>query len=283
MSSSKSIRRVAAIHDLSCFGRCALTVVIPVLSAMGIQVVPIPTALLSTHTGGFEDMHFRSLTGDMSAISAHFDRLDLHFDAIYTGFLGSAEQISTVSEIAERFGGEDCTVLVDPVMGDDGRLYSTYTDELAYGMRGLCRVADVITPNLTEACYLTGNEFPVEGASDKEIDALATELCRELHGLFGCDVVITGIEFDGSRIGCCYTHGESTRTYATDKVAASYPGTGDIFASVMLGKLLSGSSLDEAVHRAADFTHLAVYRSLNDYPAPLREGIAIEPLLWELV
>lgn len=283
MSSNKSIRRVAAIHDLSCFGRCALTVVIPVLSAMGIQVVPIPTALLSTHTGGFEDMHFRSLTGDMSAISAHFARLDLHFDAIYTGFLGSAEQISTVSKIAERFGGEDCTVLVDPVMGDDGRLYSTYTDELAYGMRGLCRIADVITPNLTEACYLTGNEFPADGASDKEIDALATELCRELHGLFGCDVVITGIEFDGSRIGCYYTHGENTRTYATDKVAASYPGTGDIFASVMLGKLLSGSSLDEAVHRAADFTHLAVYRSLNEYPAPLREGIALEPLLGELV
>ena len=131
MPKSYGPRRVAALHDLSCFGRCALTVILPTLSVMGYQVVPIPTALLSTHTGGFTDLHFRDLTADMERIASHFDTLGVTFDAIYPGFLGSAEQIETVCQFIDRFGrernGESPLVLVDPVMGDDGALYSTYT------------------------------------------------------------------------------------------------------------------------------------------------------------
>ena len=153
-------RRIAAIHDFSCVGRCALTVVIPTLSVMGYQTIPLPTALLSSHTGGFEGLYFRDLTADMHHISAHFDRLGMTFGSIYTGFLGSEEQISVVREFIERFGatpdetGKAPLILVDPVMGDDGVLYATYTQELANGMRELSTHADVLTPNLTEACFM---------------------------------------------------------------------------------------------------------------------------------
>ena len=136
-------KTVAAIHDLSCFGRCALTVVIPALSAMGIQVIPIPTALLSTHTGGFTDMYFEDLTDAMKPIARHFEELGLKFDAIYTGFLGSAKQIDIVSNFIRRFSDENTVVLVDPVMGDDGELYSTYTDEMRDRMYELCELADI--------------------------------------------------------------------------------------------------------------------------------------------
>ncbi|MBQ3015108.1 MAG: bifunctional hydroxymethylpyrimidine kinase/phosphomethylpyrimidine kinase, partial [Clostridia bacterium] len=154
-------RRIAAIHDFSCVGRCALTVVIPTLSVMGYQTIPLPTALLSSHTGGVEGLYFRDLTADMHRIAAHFDRLEMTFGSIYTGFLGSVEQISVVREFINRFGktpdetGKAPLVLVDPVMGDDGVLYATYTKELADGMRELSTHAEVLTPNLTEACFLT--------------------------------------------------------------------------------------------------------------------------------
>lgn len=144
--------RVAALHDLSCFGRCALTVVLPTLSAMGVQTVPLPTALLSTHTGGFVSPYFADLTPEMEKISAHWQTIDLTFDAIYTGFLGSAEQIDVVEQFLTRFRRE-ALVLIDPVMGDNGVLYSTYTPEMAGRMQELCAHADLITPNLTEACF----------------------------------------------------------------------------------------------------------------------------------
>ena len=145
------MNRICAIHDLSCFGRCALTVIMPNLSAMGNQVIPLPTALLSTHTGGFTDMHFIDLDDSMNKISEHFKSLSLSFDSIYSGFLGSEEQIDTVLNFIDNFAKKDTLVLVDPVMGDDGELYSTYTHELMLGMRRLCKKADVITPNLRES------------------------------------------------------------------------------------------------------------------------------------
>ena len=159
MSSLLPPPRIAAIHDLSCLGRCALTVIMPTLSVMGYQVVPIPTALLSTHTGGFTDLHFRDLTQDMEAIGNHFAALGTAFRAIYSGFLGSEEQIDSVSHFIERFGttpdesGQPPLILIDPVMGDDGELYSTYTHELMLGMRRLSQHAHLLTPNLTEACF----------------------------------------------------------------------------------------------------------------------------------
>ena len=139
----RPLKRICAIHDLSCFGRCALTVISPVLSAMGYQAVPVPTALLSTHTGGFSDMHFLDLTDSMEKIAEHFSSLGLSFDAIYSGFLGNVAQIDSVEHYIDRFSEDGTLVLVDPVMGDDGELYSTYTEELMRGMTRLCRKADV--------------------------------------------------------------------------------------------------------------------------------------------
>lgn len=279
------VKRVAAIHDLSCFGRCALTVIIPVLSAMGIQVVPIPTCLLSSHTGGFTDMHFEDLEPSMQKISDHFERLDLHFDAIYTGFLGSASQIDGVRAFIDRFASEDTLVLVDPVMGDDGELYSTYTPELMRGMSSLCRGADVITPNLTEACFLTGTPYvSTESMSREELDAYLLSLCKQLEDTGAEEIVITGIANGDSRLYVC---GESIKNheaslYGFERVGKNYPGTGDLFASVLLGSLLRGDELQKAIHFAADFTRRVMEYSAR-FATPERDGVALEAMLGELV
>lgn len=285
----QQIPRVAAIHDLSCFGRCALTVVIPTLSAMGCQAVPIPTALLSTHTGGFTDLHFCDLTPHMEAISAHFSRLGMTFRSIYTGFLGSAAQIETVSHFLDAFGGrsdesgEPPLILIDPVMGDDGVLYSTYTDELVQGMRSLSARAQLLTPNLTEACFLT--DTPYQSTAEMEpSEALqfAKELLSRLTELTAGRIVITGISLSDGRlanVGLDF-HG---RVFVVCKPheGHSYPGTGDLFASVLLGELLGGKNLETACHTAADFT-AEVIRYTASLSTPTRDGVALEARLWKL-
>ena len=274
--------RVAAIHDLSCFGRCALTVIIPTLSALHAQVVPFPTALLSSHTGGFEDLYFRDLSSSMNDIAAHFDRLDLKFDAVYSGFLGSEVQIEQVEGFIDRFGG-GVPVLVDPVMGDDGKLYSTYTTELMTGMRRLCRKADIITPNFTEACFLTDTPFKDTGdMSEDEATALGKHLLSELSRLGAKKIVITGIVCHKSII----TIGKDADTdevfvHKTKRLDISYPGTGDIFASVVLGMILSGTSFKRAVFSACDFTAELIKFS-KPFNTPVREGVMLEHKLSRL-
>ena len=275
---NKRIPRVAAIHDLSCFGRCALTVIIPTLSAMGIQVVPIPTALLSTHTGGFDQIAFTDLSGKMTDIAEHFDKLGLEFDAIYTGFLGDATQIDIVSDFIDRFGGKDCLVFVDPVMGDDGVLYSTYTDELVSGMSKLCAKADIITPNLTEACFLTGQTYV--NSADSEADAKnAADLLREkLKNITDADICITGITYGDGMVATYASHAERSMLYGAKHIGRSYPGTGDLFASVMLGKLLGGLSFEDAAKKASKFTRDVIKYS-EKFGDNARNGVVLEPML----
>ena len=278
----KRIPRVASVHDLSCFGRCALTVVIPTLSAMGAQSVPIPTALLSTHTGGFTDMYFEELTDRMTDISEHLFSIGIEFDAIYTGFLGSAKQIDLVSNLIDRFGRPGCPVFVDPVMGDDGELYSTYNDELVAGMKHLCAKADVITPNLTEAYLLADEKYSLDHTvTEAEALALCDRLCEKISAFSSAKTVITGLHFEHDRVGTYVHDGEQSRIYSAPHVGRNYPGTGDLFASVMLGSLLRGESLYSAAVRASDFTREAISYSL-DYTTPIREGVAFEPLLYKL-
>lgn len=278
---NKRIPRVCAVHDLSCFGRCALTVVLPTLSVMGVQTVPLPTALLSTHTGGFEGMSFLDLDGEMLDISRHFDRLGIEFDAIYTGFLGSAAQIETVSRLIDRFGSVGCTVFVDPVMGDDGTLYSTYTDKLMHGMKRLCKKADIITPNLTEACFLTGVPYrETDALSENDARAFAQTLCEKLRELFSADIALTGIHYENGMIATCgltngfFFHGRK-------RVGRNYPGTGDLFASVMLGRLLGGAEFPAAAGYASDFIGRVIEYS-EESGEPARDGVVFEPLLSEL-
>lgn len=283
-------RRIAAIHDFSCVGRCALTVVIPTLSVMGYQTIPLPTALLSSHTGGFENLYFRDLTDDMQHITAHFDRLGMTFGSIYTGFLGSEEQISMVRDFIEHFGatpdetGKTPLILVDPVMGDDGVLYATYTKELADGMRELSTHADVLTPNLTEACFLTDTPYIdtvtlSEGEAEGYVLALLEKLSHICHG----KIVVTGIGLAGGIVANA-GRDEDGRIFWVKRTCQdiSYPGTGDIFASVLLGALMQGDSFEVACTRAADFIVLLIGESAK-IDTPVRMGVALEPYLGELL
>ena len=274
--------RIAAIHDLSCFGRCALTVVVPTLSAMGFQVVPIPTALLSTHTGGFENMYFEDLTDRIDKIADHLDECGVTFDAIYTGFLASEEQVDVVLKFIDRFAGDGCLILVDPVMGDNGRLYSTYTKELANSMKRLCKRADIITPNLTEACILSGTEYEsYKGRSKAETESFALELCQRIAKQIPAQTVLTGLHYDNGYVAN-YVLGEERALVCGDTLFdADYPGTGDLFASVLLGHCLRGATLREAAALATKFTRDTVGYSLK-FETPLREGVAFEALLGEL-
>lgn len=268
--------RVAAIHDMSGFGRCSLTVAIPVLSAMGVQCCPLPTAFLSTHTGGFTGFTFLDMTEEMPKVAAHWQELDLRFHAIYSGFLASERQIGIVSDFIRTFRRSDTLVVIDPVMGDDGKAYQTYTSALCSGMTHLAELADVITPNLTEAAFLLGrpyDQLPQEEAG-------LQELVREL-GLHGRrSVVLTGVSLSPGKTGamCFDAKTSRTETVQVDMIAHPLLGTGDIFASVLTGALVRGDTLFSAAAQAADFVRAcAIHTAAQDLP--LREGVDFEPML----
>ncbi|MBQ7335778.1 MAG: pyridoxamine kinase [Clostridia bacterium] len=282
--------RIAAVHDLSCVGRCALTVIIPTLSVMGYQTVPVPTALLSSHTGGFSDLYFRDLTADMPFIADHFERLELSFRSIYIGFLGSEEQIETVQSFIQRFGhrpdesGELPVVLVDPVMGDDGVLYSTYTPALVEGICRLSQCAQILTPNLTEACLLLHEPY-VDTAtlSVEQAKIYADGLLERMCEVYPADrIVITGISLQNGAVanaGC--ERKNASFWIERSHCGTSYPGTGDIFASVLLGTVLSGADFASACARAADFVGELISDSAQ-IATPTRMGVALESHLWKL-
>ena len=278
-------KRVLAVHDLSGFGRCALTVIIPVLSAMGTAVVPLPTALLSTHTGGFSDLTFLDLTDTMGPALEHYKKIDLKFDAIYTGFLGSAAQIDPVARAIDMFGG-DCPVLVDPVMGDDGQIYSTYTEEMCRRMGELCRKADIITPNLTEAYQLCGEEYcdPMTLSPNEALDEVrrVKDRLAELYGIK--KIAVTGIELSDARIATLSyddDYGDKVRMHIIPKIQSGYPGTGDLFASVVLGKILDGKDFHSAVEFACHIVSDMIADTAK-YDTPRREGLRLEKNLYRL-
>lgn len=272
---NKNQHRVAAIHDLSGFGRCSLAVIIPVLSSMGIQCCPVPTAVLSTHTGGFEDIVIKDLTDYISPALSQYKKLGIEFDAVYSGFLASAEQIDHCLEFFSVY--KDSLKIVDPVMGDHGKPYRTYTAELCKRMGELVDVADVITPNLTEAAILLGEQYPVELTAGLVKSWLA-RLCERVK-----IAVITGVPLtEGviANVGCDRDHGGFWRVDC-DYVPASYPGTGDIFASVLTGSLLLGDSLPIAMDRATAFTQIAI-KNTYSYGLEPRNGVLFEPSLSRL-
>lgn len=280
----RAVPRVAAIHDLSCYGRCALTVVIPTISACGMQVVPVPTALLSTHTGGFENIHSVDLDASIKAVGEHLAAEGVGFDAIYTGYLGSAAQARTVAEFIDLHKHGDTLLLVDPVMGDQGRLYSACTPELSEKMRGLCARADIITPNLTEACLMADIEYPdLSGATAEEATVCVYRIAERLAKFTDAVCVITGIHCrDG--VGTYFSgsmHIERAR-------ASDYPGTGDLFASVMLAIFMKHGLRDcESVRRAVAYASCYTAEVI-DYSLkygsgePKRDGVLFEPCLGKL-
>jgi pyridoxine kinase len=274
------VPRAAAIHDLSGFGRASLTVIIPILATMGIQVCPLPTAVFSTHTGGFDGYRFVDLSGHMRAIIEHWRSLDLHFDAVYSGFLGSSEQIGIVSEFIGAFAAERQLVLVDPVMGDQGKPYGPVQPELIQGMRRLVGKAWIITPNFTEACFLLGCPYR-EGIETGELKDWLVRLAN-----MGPSVVVaTSVPLDrgGDTSAVVAYNRADGRFWKVDCtfVPAYYPGTGDAFASVILGSLLQGDSLPIALDRAVQFVTLAIKASFG-YDLPRRDGVLLERVLSNL-
>lgn len=264
------------MHDLSGFGRCSFSVIIPTLSALGVQVCPLPTAVLSTHTGGYEGFTFRDLTEDVVPCFEHLLSLGTDFHAFYSGFLGNAEQIEQVEYMINRVK-DTMTVLVDPVMGEDGELYSTYNEEMMHGMKCLVKDAHIITPNVTEASFLIGDTPKSEYTKD-DVKSMVQSLCRMTKG----KVVVTGIEGDRS-VNCAFSEdGGVTVGFTSNKrVGRQYPGTGDIFASVLLGRLLQGCTLEESIKNSSAFVRSVMeYSAQFDYPD--REGVLLEAKLKEL-
>ncbi len=252
-------KRVLAIHDISCVGKCSLTVALPILSAAGLETSIIPTAVLSTHTGGFTGYTYRDLTEDIMAIAKHWQSLDLRVDAFYTGFLGSFEQIELMKEIFAMFKTEDNLVFVDPVMADNGQMYASFAPEFAQGMASLCGQADIIIPNITEACFMVGEKYLEPPYTQGYIEGLLARLAE----LGPQRVVLTGVDFDGENLGAAaYDKTTNKVDYAfAPRIDGYYHGTGDVFGSALLGALLNGKALKDSVRVAVDYTVDSIKRT----------------------
>ncbi|KGK88687.1 pyridoxal kinase [Desulfosporosinus sp. HMP52] len=249
-------KRIAAIHDISCVGRCSLTVALPILSAAGFDTSVLPTAILSTHTGGFEGFTYRDLTEDIKPISDHWQSLNIQFDALYSGFLGSFEQIDLVADLFDTFRTDNTLVMVDPVMADNGVLYSIYSPEMAKGMAKLCAKADIIVPNLTEAAFLLDEEYIGENYSQEYIETTL----KKLAALGAKKVVLSGVSFEGDKLGAASYDSETGNfSYAfNDKIEGYFHGTGDVFGSALLSALLNNFTLAEATQIAVDYTQMCI-------------------------
>lgn len=275
------LTRVAAIHDLSGFGRTSLAVVIPILSSMGIQVCSLPTAVLSSETGAFDDFVFIDLTHAMAGFLDHWDRLGATFDSVYSGFLGSPAQVEMVARCIDNNLSSGGLAVIDPVLGDNGALDPTMTMDMVERMRWLVSRAHCITPNLTEAAYLLGEPYK-EGAM--ETGRLKEWLLR-LADMGPDMVVITSVPLAGSANKSVVAAYDKTRgmfwKIACDYIPAFYPGTGDTFASVVTGSLLQGDALPIAIDRAVQFVTLAI-RATFGHDLPTRNGVLLERVLQAL-
>ena len=273
-------KRAMAIHDISGFGRCSLTVCLPILSAAGINCAVLPTAVLSTHTGGLGEFTYRDLTDDIMGVAGHWQKLGLSFDAMYSGFLGSAKQVDLLRQVFKMFGGENTTTLVDPVMADNGKLYKTFDEAFPEKMAELCAYADIITPNITEAALLTKSPYRQGPYTLDEIELTL----RKLAALFGegKKYVITGVFFDEEKIGAAGYENGSTFYSLNERIPEFYPGTGDVFASVLLASFMNGAVLSEAVKSAVDFTSSCAKRTYMAGGDP-RYGTMFEAELYRVL
>ena len=271
-------KHIAAIHDISCFGRCSLTAALPIISAAGIETSVIPTAVLSTHTGGFTGFTYRDLTDDIRRIVDHWTSLRLHFDAIYTGFLGSFEQIDIVSETFDRLRSDDTLVIVDPVMADNGELYPVFSKNFPSGMRGLCEKADVIVPNITEAAFMLEESYHNGPYSQEYIEGLLKRL-----GQICEKVVLTGVFFDDNELGAAsFDRTTEKISYSfAERIPGYYHGTGDVFGSALTASLVSGLPPEKALSISVDFTAGSIRRTY-DAGTDVRFGVNFEAGLEEL-
>lgn len=254
------MKRIITVQDISCVGKCSLTVALPVISTMGVEACVLPTAVLSTHTA-FSGFTFRDLTQDITPICDQWKKEKIHFDAIYTGYLGSFEQLDLMHKLFADFGGKDVLTIVDPCMADNGSLYKGFTPEFALAMAKLCGKADVIVPNMTEASYLLGVPYVASGY-DK---AYVEKMLKDLAATGAKKIVLKGIEFEEEKIGIAAYDSTTDKItwYFHKKMPQSFHGTGDIFASVLTGALMRGKSLEDSYKLAADFVVESIKETLS--------------------
>lgn len=255
-------RKVLTVQDISCFGQCSLTVALPIISACGIETAILPSAVLSTHTGGFTGYTFRDLTDDIPSIMAHWEKEHIAFDTIYTGYLGSAEQIRLVKELFHRVANPGCVKIVDPAMGDGGKLYTGFDMAFAAKMATLAAEADILLPNITEAAFMTGAPYMEKDYDETYVRMLMQKLLDAGTGA----VVMTGISYREGEIGAAVLRRGETEIsyYFHEKLPKNSHGTGDIFASAFTGAVTRGRDLLSAAKIAADFTLAGMKATISD-------------------
>jgi pyridoxine kinase len=268
-------KKIAAINDFCGFGKCSLAVSLPIISAMKIQCCPIPTSIFSNHTG-YDSFYFTDFTSHMDKYIEEWAKLGLKFNGILTGYLGSFDQIEIVKTFLDRFKNPDTVSIIDPVMGDRGELYASYSGDLACGMRSLVKYADILTPNLTEACILTDTAYD----PDPDDDALFN-LCEKLSLMGPKKIVISGIERGEDLLNYIYVCGETPIKVISHKVGPCRAGTGDVFSSIIAADAVNGVELSESVCHAADFIAKCLRRTV-ELDIPKADGICFEEFLGEI-
>lgn len=266
------MKRIVTVQDISCVGKCSLTVALPIISAMGTEAAVLPTAVLSTHTM-FKGFTFCDLTDEIEPIIAHWKKENMDFDAVYTGYLGSARQIALTKDLISKFKGANTLVLVDPAMADGGRMYTGFEKSFALEMATLCSVADIIVPNLTEASFMLGEEYVAEGYDEEYIK----DMLKKLTAL-GCKTaVITGVSFEKDKLGVMSYDSESGEyfSYFRERIPESFHGTGDVFASTFLGALMRERSIGDSLKIATDFTVECIKATLGN-PQERKYGVNFE-------
>ena len=266
------MKRIVTVQDISCVGKCSLTVALPIISAMGTEAAVLPTAVLSTHTM-FKGFTFCDLTDEIEPIVAHWKKENMDFDAVYTGYLGSARQIALTKDLISKFKGDNTLVLVDPAMADGGRMYTGFEKSFALEMATLCSVADIIVPNLTEASFMLGEEYTAEGYDEEYIKGMLKKLTA-----LGCKTaVITGVSFEKDKLGVMSYDSESGEyfSYFKERIPESFHGTGDVFASTFLGALMRERSVGDSLKIATDFTVECIKATLGN-PKERKYGVNFE-------
>lgn len=276
-------KKIAVINDISGFGRCSISVSLPIISYLGVQCCPVPTSIFSNHTG-YPHFFFDDYTDRMPAYIDNWKKLGLTFDGIATGFLGSARQIQIVKEFIREFAREGTQIVIDPVMGDNGKLYSTYNEEMCREMKTLISHADIITPNLTECCKLTDTAYKDAGWKKKELYRMAEALSAQ-----GPEkVVITGIKQGEFIANYVYERtvngaadGREPRWIRTHKVGTERSGTGDVFASIIAADAVNGVAFDRSVKKASGFVKKCILKSI-ELDIPKTDGVCFEEILYQL-
>lgn len=253
-------KKVLTIQDVSCVGQCSLTVALPIISAFGIETAILPSAVLSTHTGGFKGFTFRDLTDDIPLIEKHWVSENIKFDVFYTGYVGSAKQLDYIANIIDSCGNPGAATVIDPVMGDKGKLYVGFDADFAAKMAKFCAHADVIIPNLTEASFMLGEKYIESGYSEAYIE----NILKKLKALGAKRVVLTGVSFDSDKLGVAAYDGNKIEYYFNEYIPVQMHGTGDVFASAFVGSLALGKSDIEAAKIAADFVVDSIKATMGD-------------------